>query len=597
MKPGENQTRPADSPRAPISPEAVFLVSGGARGITAACVIAMARRYRCTFILLGRSARHVAESAWVAADASEADLKRQVSTHMMERGQKPTPATVGRIVRGILAEREITATLDAIAQAGGSAEYVSVDVTDAAALQAALPPVIERTGPVTGIIHGAGSLADKLIEHKTQADFAQVYTVKIVGLDNILTCVPPESLHHLVLFSSVAGFYGNAGQADYALANDMLNKTAHRIQRMYPACHVVAINWGPWDGGMVTPALRQHFAQQNIALIATDDGVAMLLHELEQPQPATQVVIGHPTNRERSLPTGDLQTWHVRRTLSLAANPFLLDHVIGGNAVLAAVFGVSWMTNTFEQLYPGYTFFSMHDYKVLKGIVFDHSLADYYTLDLRETARTEQEIVCDAMIRSTTPEGKTRYHYAASQVTLRRQHPAPPVYAPIDLSVNDGRDGATLYQDGTLFHGPSFQGVEKVLNVSETHVTTQCHAPVLSLEQQGQFPIQTFNPYLTDIQFQCMLVWVRRYHSAGGMPLGAHRVEQYRTIAPGQSFYVSMDVQSTSATRLVATVTAHDAQGQMFMRVQGAEVTISTRLNELFAQSQLNPAAQAETTP
>lgn len=64
-----------------ITSSSVFVVSGGAKGITAECVIRLAQRYRCKFILLGRSPRTVPEAAWVTpaavAQRDEAALKRK----------------------------------------------------------------------------------------------------------------------------------------------------------------------------------------------------------------------------------------------------------------------------------------------------------------------------------------------------------------------------------------------------------------------------------------------------------------------------------------------------------------------------------------
>jgi NAD(P)-dependent dehydrogenase (short-subunit alcohol dehydrogenase family) len=216
--------------------QTVFLVSGGARGITAACVIELARRYQCRFILLGRSAV-APEPAWAASAETEAELKQRAIQAIVAQGYKPQPVQVQKTVGTVLAGREIGATLSAVQAAGGRADYVSVDVVDPAAVRAALAPL--QTS-ITGLIHGAGALADKLIENKTEADFEKVYAAKVEGLANLLACVPAQQLQYLVIFSSVAGFYGNVGQADYALANEILNKTAHLLQRQQPACRVLA---------------------------------------------------------------------------------------------------------------------------------------------------------------------------------------------------------------------------------------------------------------------------------------------------------------------------------------------------------------------
>ncbi|MFN9938536.1 MAG: KR domain-containing protein, partial [bacterium] len=120
-------------------------------------------------------------------------------------------------------------------------------------------------------------------------------TAKVQGLENLLQCVPPSQLQYLVLFSSVVGFYGNVGQADYALANEILNKSAHIIKQNYPHCHVVAINWGPWESGMVSPELKTAFAERGIETIPLEIGAQMLVNELINTNSnTTQVVIGSP---------------------------------------------------------------------------------------------------------------------------------------------------------------------------------------------------------------------------------------------------------------------------------------------------------------
>ncbi len=568
-----------------ITSASVFVVSGGARGITARCVVRLARQYRCRFLLLGRSAPTTPASAQVSPDADELELKRQVSAHLTSEGEKPTPARVQQLVRAILAEREISATLQAVEEAGGQARYLSVDITDRAAMQEKLPPMLQQMGTVTGIIHGAGNLADKPIEKKTAADFEYVYAAKVQGLENLLATISLDTLRYLVLFTSVAGFYGNVGQSDYAIANEILNKVAHRIKAAYPACRVAAINWGPWDGGMVTPALKKVFDERQISLIPVDDGAEMLVCELDALTTSqTQVVIGNPIETIRSTPGGSLRTYRIGRRLVEQATPTLRDHTFGDHVVLPAVFGISWTVNTCEQLYPGYQFYSYTDYRVFKGIVFDETLVDCYFLDLEELTRTDDELVFRAMVWSENASQKQRFHYGGT-ITLRRQIPDAPVYTSFDPAEQQPLDGAELYRNGTLFHGPAFQGIERVLNLTRDKLTMRCRSPIIPSEQQGQFPIQTFNPYQTDIQFQCMLVWVRQIYQAGSLPLRAALIEQFRTIPDGEPFYVSMEVQSSNASKLVVNAAAHDEQGRLYVRVEGTEVTISSRLNTMFLRT------------
>ena len=569
-----------------ITPETVFLVSGGARGITAQCVIEMARHFRCKFVLLGRTALKD-EPAWTGGDPDADSLKKRAIADMQARGEKPTPALVGRMVNAVLAGREIEATVRAIKAAGGDAAYLSADITDAAALRAALETV-RHLGAVTGIIHGAGNLADKLIENKTEADFESVYAAKVEGLEHMLAAVPAESLRYLVLFSSVAGFYGNVGQADYAIANEVLNKAAHRFRAMYPNCRVISINWGPWDGGMVTPQLRSYFDGMGIKLIPVDVGAQMLVAELSADAPPAPIVVGSPIQPQPTLTDSELKSYRLQRRLRLQDSPFLGDHVVNGQAVLPMVSAMSWMANACEQIHRGYRYFSFENYRVLKGIVFDEEMAPEHTLELKEVHKDADEIRIDATIRSANPQGKPRFHYS-TQVILRAHIPEAPVAAPTQYAAVSGASfsGTQLYSDGTLFHGPSFQGVQQVLNLDEHGLMMYCQLPVSDADYHGQFPVQAFNYFMADIGLQSIGIWARKFCGMGSLPLRAARGEHFMNVTFGQQFYVTMAVQSRTETNVTANVTLHDEDQRIYMLIEDLEVTMSLRLNELFLNNRL----------
>ncbi len=257
-----------------ITKDSVVLVSGGGRGITAHCVKQLAKEYPCRYILLGRSSL-VPNKANLPE--SDADLKHHIMDEMVSQGKKPTPQTVEKQFKQIRAQQEIETTLEALSESGAQVEYLPVDISDKSRLQESLKNTVDRFGPVTGIIHGAGSLADKRIEKKTAEDFDSVISPKVNGLRNLLKVVPATNLDFLVLFSSIVGVFGNIGQADYAIANEVLNKTAYKVKRENPECRVLSINWGPWDSGMVTPELAQAFAERNMPVIPTSAGAETLV--------------------------------------------------------------------------------------------------------------------------------------------------------------------------------------------------------------------------------------------------------------------------------------------------------------------------------
>ena len=581
-----------------IGPTDVFLVSGGARGITAACVVGLAQRFGCGFILLGRTP-HAAVPIWAGVSSSplaeagpglrgemidDATLKQRIAAAISARGERPLPAAIQREWRAIRASQEIGTTLDAIAAAGGRASYLSADVADETALRVVLAP---HRAQITGLIHGAGALADKRIEQKSAADFDAVFGPKIDGLRNLLSCLDRGQLRQIVLFSSAAGFYGNLAQSDYAMANEILNKAAYQLQRELPACRVHALDWGPWDGGMVTPALKAMFAQRGVDVIPLAGGVALLGDLLAAERPPVQLVVGSPMLAAPAPLDGPPRRARIWRSLSLAANPFLADHMIGEHAVLPATAAAAWLVEAAAQQFPGYRLRRCDGFQVLKGIIFDQQLATRYQLDLSETARQEPEglLRLDALVSSSTANGRPRYHYRAT-IELARTLAEPPILANLDLRPQGASDGALLYTDGTLFHGPSLRGVVQLLNFSPERLTVRSALPKLAAAAQGQFAAGQLNPFVADSLCQAGLIWVRRMFGAASLPLGWAAAEHYRALAFDTPFYITLSVCEASEQRLVADIAAHNEVGQVALQLRGVEIAVSRQLDRLFVHAE-----------
>lgn len=574
---------------ATIHSRSVVLASGGAKGITAQCVIRLAALTGCRFILVGRSALSESEPAWAADVQDPAELKRRIMDDQKAHGQSPTPQTVQRAYQALASQRDIRATLEAVQRAGGQAAYISADVADVADLRQKLAPATAQLGPITGILHGAGSLADKTIERKTLKDFETVYHPKVDGLESLLACVPAEQLEFLVLFSSVAGFYGNAGQADYALANEILNKAAYRLRSQYPACRVLAINWGPWEGGMVTPALKKAFDAQGITLIPAALGTEVLAEALTHPGPLpAQIVVGSSLARPAVQPFGAERTWQIERTLRAADNPFLQDHRIGGNPVLPATCGLSWIVQGCEQLYPGYAVAQAEDYRVLKGIVFEEEAAHSYTLEIKEKEASGDAVQVEAMIWSLAPNGRPRFHYKA-RLTLLRSRPEAvrgAAFSAAELTAAGAIPGSALYADGTLFHGPAFQGVRRVLHLREESIRMENFLSALDARMQGQFPVGSLNPYLNDAVVQALLIWSMHFYHSPCLPASLERLELLRPLPFDEICHVHLQIRSHTATSVVGDLLVQDAAGVPYLRFIGLEGTISKQLARYIGRPQ-----------
>ncbi len=162
----------------PLARGDVVVLSGGARGVTAEIAVALAA-FQPTLILLGRSPLSGREPDWLLPLISESEIKRAL--HNRANGSA-TPRLISDQYQVVAAEREIRQTLARIESAGARAVYHALDVRDAAAVASLFQKIRSEHGPVRGLIHGAGVLADAKIENKTDEQFQRVYQTKVNGL-------------------------------------------------------------------------------------------------------------------------------------------------------------------------------------------------------------------------------------------------------------------------------------------------------------------------------------------------------------------------------------------------------------------------------
>ncbi|WP_309144385.1 SDR family oxidoreductase [Streptomyces sp. BR123] len=276
--------------------DSVVVVVGGARGITARCVAVLAAAARCRIELLGRTPVPAGPEDPVTAAAPDRAALRGL---LARTGRYASPAAVDSAADLILAQREVTATLDTVRAAGGRARYRSVDCRDAAAVLQALKEIHSEHGRVDGVIHAAGVIEDQLIEDKSEASFRRVHGTKAEGALALLAAVEElpqaEHLSFVVLFGSIAAVLGNRGQADYAAANDALEAYgaawAARTGR-----RALTLHWGPWapsedHTGMVGPELARNYARRGVRLIDPEEGALALLRELAWGDPAERAVV------------------------------------------------------------------------------------------------------------------------------------------------------------------------------------------------------------------------------------------------------------------------------------------------------------------
>ncbi len=565
--------------QAKINDKSVFLVSGGAKGVTATCVKAMAKVFPCKFILLGRSNINFELPDFAKSDLDERSLKGLILQDLKQKGEKASLNDVKNIYKNIVAKKEIEETLEEIRAHGNEVVYIKGDVTDVSSFKVDLKKTTDKLGKVTGIIHGAGRLADKYIQDKTETDFENVISVKLDGMLSLLAATDLHHLDYLIMFSSVAGYYGNIGQSDYAIANEILSKAAHLFKTNHPNTHVSAINWGAWDSGMVSGELKAQFEAMGVKLVNSEGGAAMFLNELNNryDNEASTIIGG-------TLPTGisylgELRTHNVVKTISAKDNPFLQDHVIQGKAVLPVVNAVGWMAQNCERLYPDYRVYEISDTRLFKGLVFDKTDEKEYTLELKEESKSEDEIRFSATVISQGKKLPIIHYKAKVMIKNRKAIPASPTFEMNRQDRIELENGKVLYTNGALFHGPNFQGIDQILSSDEKHMLLSCTAPSVSAQEQGQFPVDSVNTFFSDIQYQGMVVWVQQFNDgAKSLPLQTEKVILYKPVPFEQRMYVHIDIIESNEFKMMANCTVFDESGTVYMKTSGAAVTVSKQL-------------------
>ncbi|MET9643679.1 beta-ketoacyl synthase N-terminal-like domain-containing protein [Streptomyces syringium] len=547
-------------------PDDVLLVTGGASGITAWCVEALAAEHRCSYLLLGRTPLS-GEPAWAAElDGPEA-LRDALAERLRATGDDaddPRHRTrTDRQVQDILAGRRIRSVLDALRARGAAADYLAADLRDADAVTQALAPHASR---ITGVIHAAGSLGDSPLAEKTHDSVARVIGTKLSGLHHVLDALDAPGLRHLVVFSSVSGIWGNVRQSDYALAGEAVNRYACAFKAAHPACRVTAIAWGPWEGGMAAP-IQEIFRQQGIPVLARDVGCDYFLGQMRPDSDADEVVVIGPVTplfrRSDSLPGQGLTA--LRSLNGLEREPMLRDHRWAGAPLMPMTAAVGWALHTVESARAGARpVVECTGFRIRRGLYFDGSQPERAVVRVMpdpEAAETDARVTVDTL----DDDQETWTRYEGGFRCADRAPDAPRLELP-PYRISDEPHPA--YAEGFLFHGPTLRGLRDVLAEDDDRLVLAARLPD-HLLAHGAYAGQLYSPGPADLLLQTAALLGRRYHEDSCAPVSVERVELFTPLPDDAPFAVVAELESATALDVRCTVTACSPDGLVHQRWSG----------------------------
>jgi acyl transferase domain-containing protein/NAD(P)-dependent dehydrogenase (short-subunit alcohol dehydrogenase family)/acyl carrier protein/3-hydroxymyristoyl/3-hydroxydecanoyl-(acyl carrier protein) dehydratase/acyl-CoA thioesterase FadM len=295
----------------------VILVTGGAKGITAECMLGVAATIQAKIALVGTSS---------------------------------------------IDQSEVQKNMNRFRELGVDCQYYQCDITKADQAIQLIEQVRAEQGEITCFVHGAANLKSKRAEQITKEAFLHEISPKVTGAKNILESLNDHSLKLVVGFSSLAGVSGMAGNTSYGYSNEVLQLMMKNFKNLHPNTQVLVISFGLWDEvGMGTKGgVTQYLEKKGIYPISVAEGVKRFVHLFKHNPGSNHIIL---TSRIKDFPTWLPKPVDRRQSYRFidevvydhpnvevivkhhlkSSDDFIQDHLFNGTYLLPGVFGMEAM--------------------------------------------------------------------------------------------------------------------------------------------------------------------------------------------------------------------------------------------------------------
>ncbi len=601
--------QPADDgqPGLMLNKETVFVVTGAAGGITSAIVADLAAASGGIFYLLDLVAAPQPNDAHIQLFRSDKDaLKAQLIVETKAVGEKPTPVMIDKKLMIIERSEAALSAIEAVAAAGGTPHYYSVNLLDGGAVTAVVDEVRERYGRIDVLIHAGGIEISRGLDKKEAAQFDLVYDIKADGFFSLLRAAGEMPIGATVVFSSVAGRFGNNGQTDYSAANDLLCKLTSSFRTTRPQTRGIAIDWTAWGGiGMATRgSIPKIMEMAGIEMLPPAVGVPTVRRELVAGGFKGEILVGgalgilteerHPTggldldkaNQNDWLMVGQVTAYQLygglQAEIVLDPNeqPFLYDHTMEGTPLLPGVMGTETFAELASLIAPGYAVVAVEDEDFHAPFKFYRM--EPQTLILSATAvPADNEILVKTSLLSRR-ELKTgvqeKLHFSATVRLAAKAPKASKLKFKAPQAEEMGIGAEEIYK--IYFHGPAYQVLQRVQVDGRTAIGLL--AENLPPNANPANAPELIAPRLVEFCFQTAGVWEIHSKQQMALPLAIGRVTAYKQEAEAKGrLYAIVEAVDDGAEFKAQVV---DKSGSVFVELEGyrtvqlpSEVTFGNR--------------------
>jgi NAD(P)-dependent dehydrogenase (short-subunit alcohol dehydrogenase family)/acyl carrier protein len=583
-------------PGVTLSRDSVFVITGAAGSIVSAITADLAAASGGMFYLLDLVPEPDSEDDDLKRFTADKDgLKRDLFARIQARGERATPALVEKELAAL--ERKCAAlnAIEAARAAGGTAEYFSVDLTNAEAVAKIIGHVRNRSGRIDVLLHGAGIEKSHLLPDKEPREFDAVFDVKADGWFHVMHAINSMPVAATVAFSSIAARFGNAGQADYSAANDLLCKIASSFAATRRSTRAIAIDWTAWaDIGMASrgsiPKMMELAGIETLPLRAA---VPVVRRELSCGAARGEIVIARSlgallnewdisggldaasASERVATPgpmSGTIARWGIHEglviqtTLDPAVQAFLHDHRIEGTPVLPGVMAMEAFAEAAVALVPGWQIDAIEDVDFSAPFKYYRDEPRALTIEVVIQPRRD-ELVARCRILghrnlAGQPNSQVTEHFTGR--VLLTQSPRVAAIAGVPGPPRgSGVEAADIY--AIYFHGPAYQVIERawldgnrIIGKMKPRLPENHHPAELAA---------LVAPRLVELCFQTAGIWEIAVNDRLGLPLHMDRLRLYRAAnQPDGTLFAIVTPDANDGTFDAEVV---DSNGNLHLRVSG----------------------------
>jgi 3-hydroxymyristoyl/3-hydroxydecanoyl-(acyl carrier protein) dehydratase len=523
--------------------------------------------------------------------------------------------------------------MQTIERAGGAAHYRVCDVTDTKAVQALVDEAQQTCGHIDVVVHAAGMERSHFLPDKPPREFNLIYDVKADGLFNLLKATETLelSLQAIVVFSSIAGRFGNAGQTDYSAANDLMCKVVSSLRTTRPSTRGIATDWSAWAQiGMATRrSIPEMMRRAGIDMLGPDTAVPIVRREIMAGTRGEIVVAGalgmllEPRDPDGGLDleraserlkhnfpvAGQVTGMDTYRGLTFEVEldpkdePFLHDHAMNGTPLLPGVMGIEGFVEV-ASLFASDLGCAGERFAVesVDNVRFEAPLKFYRQEPRRATWRAvvtldSSDAGVPGLVAHVTLESvreiaatKTQQHavHFSGQVHLVPRRTTPDESATADPPT--WSDEALVAPEDiyrVYFHGPAFQVLDGV-QARGGRVVGKMRSDLPPIMEETK---QTLTlPRLIELCMQTAGVWEIGKTGALALPMAIERVVLHCPQENGASLYAEIEPQTGLGDEVHFDGRVVDEKGNLYLELKGYR---TARLPESVADSEVAPLRAA----